>query len=491
MAQGCGNWKAISDLMGTKSTKQVEEHYWELYMGVHGYCLPKTVTWGAKDGTSTDEYCRPSASSASSAPSASSASSASSAGGAKKGDEGEEKGEKEGEKEKGEEGEKEEGETQMDEYDAKDVDDLYRIRVTQGYTRGELVERDKGFGQKNINKQELRDRMANLAGHDLPGFLPLRGDYDYEYENDAERMLSEMEFTHDEHPSEKALKLQIIGIYNHKLKERVRRKDFVQERGLIDLKSQQQLDRRRTKEDRDVVGKLRVFARFHSKEEHEALVEGVLKARRLRQQIELYRTYRHMGIRTMEQARVYENTKRIRERDLKARKHKESAPYLFQTSQSYQSNSQSNASQEDDGKLSGRRRGRDGSLEASGATGARKSTRGSLGGPSAKAEEEATGEGGAMGRGGLGQMVEDPANIAKSPGGEILSDLELHLCASVPMMPLHYLAAKDAIIREAYRNGQLTSEGVHRILKVDADRGEKIFDFFVKEMLNDTPAQSS
>ena len=56
-------------------------------------------------------------------------------------------------------------------------------------------------------------------------------------------MLAEMEFSPDDHPSERELKLQVIGIYNHKLDERNRRKEFVIERGLIDFK-QQQLVRR-------------------------------------------------------------------------------------------------------------------------------------------------------------------------------------------------------------------------------------------------------
>jgi hypothetical protein len=41
---GCGNWKTIADYIGNKTLKQVEEHYWEVYMGVHGQCLPsKTI----------------------------------------------------------------------------------------------------------------------------------------------------------------------------------------------------------------------------------------------------------------------------------------------------------------------------------------------------------------------------------------------------------------------------------------------------------------
>jgi hypothetical protein len=41
-----------------------------------------------------------------------------------------------------------------------------------------------------------------------------------------------------------------------------------------------------------------------------------------------------------------------------------------------------------------------------------------------------------------------PASIScVSLGADLLSDMELSLCSSVPIMPLHYLAAKDAITR--------------------------------------------
>lgn len=49
------------------------------------------------------------------------------------------------------------------------------------------------------------------------------------------------------------------------------------------------------------MGRLRPIGRFNSAAEHEALVEGVLRARRLKMQIELYAQYRAMGIRTLEQ----------------------------------------------------------------------------------------------------------------------------------------------------------------------------------------------
>ncbi len=271
------------------------------------------------------------------------------------------------------------------------------------------------------------------------------------------------------------------------------------------------------------MGRLRVFARFQSKEEHEALVEGLLRAGKLRQQIELYRTYRQMGVRTLEQAKQYEANKRLREKDAKARKQKdrESAPYLLQSSTAASQQSASSSQQQqsqgdfyDDfasgaaGKLTGRRRGRDSSSSSlhedginAAASSGRKSFRGSSGALDSMAESAPVTTGAGAGtyynRGSGEQAVagawqEDPAVIARAPGGDLLSDLEIHLCSQVPMMPLHYLAAKDALVRcacsqhcyrtlfhyspvfilhfqpfrEAYRNGSLTQDGVKRLLKV-------------------------
>ena len=47
----------------------------------------------------------------------------------------------------------------------------------------------------------------------------------------AEQILADMEFGPSDHPSERALKLDVVRIYNAKLDERERRKRFVIERG--------------------------------------------------------------------------------------------------------------------------------------------------------------------------------------------------------------------------------------------------------------------
>jgi transcriptional adapter 2-alpha len=66
--------------------------------------------------------------------------------------------------------------------------------------------------------------------------MPKRGDFDVEYDNDAELLLAEMEFNEDDKDSELEMKYKLLELYNYRLEERIKRKRFVIERGLLDLK---------------------------------------------------------------------------------------------------------------------------------------------------------------------------------------------------------------------------------------------------------------
>lgn len=62
------------------------------------------------------------------------------------------------------------------------------------------------------------------------------------------------------------VKTKVLEIYNWKLEERVRRKQFVIERGFLDWKKQQQIEKRKSKEERELYNKMRVFSRFWPQE---------------------------------------------------------------------------------------------------------------------------------------------------------------------------------------------------------------------------------
>ena len=357
------------------------------------------------------------------------------------------------------------------------IQDIDSIPVTDGHIRGEEVVRDKGkeIGRSK-DKQELREKQAQLPGADLPGFMPLREDFDIEHDNDAEVLLADMEFLPDDHPSERELKLQVIRIYNAKLDERNKRKRFVIDRGLVDFKKQQNQEKRRSKEEKELVARLRVFARFHSSADHDSLVDGLLKARRLHKQIEMYQHYRRMGIRTLEQAQQYEIDRKRRDGELKARKMRENTPYLFEDGRNGSSGSGSGVGVLGPPLANGNgntRRGRG---------------RGLVKDNDAMDEIGASSSSSSVNLPSLPSICKVPIgsfdldDITQAPGADLLTDCELKLCHQASILPMHFIAAKEAIIREAYRNGTLTESGVGRVLKYETSKCNMLFDFFVREM---------
>lgn len=85
------------------------------------------------------------------------------------------------------------------------------------------------------------------------GYLPKRGDFEQEYDMDAELLLADMEFFEDDTPENIELKNSVIELYNARLDERIRRKKFVIERGLLDLKKVQKFERKKSKEEREII----------------------------------------------------------------------------------------------------------------------------------------------------------------------------------------------------------------------------------------------
>lgn len=55
---------------------------------------------------------------------------------------------------------------------------------------------------------------------------------------------------------------------------------------------------------------MKVFSRFSKPEEHERLVQGIIKEKQIRQRIEELKTYRKLGLKTFEDVESYLNTKR-------------------------------------------------------------------------------------------------------------------------------------------------------------------------------------
>lgn len=190
-----------------------------------------------------------------------------------------------------------------------DVGRDHAVRCEQAYVK-EITGALNNEEARNIRKEwELKlnkpggptvlpprpEEVKKLPGAELAGYMPRRGDFDLEWENDADTLLEDMEFLPDDTPEERDIKIKVIEIYNSKLDEREKRKQFLKDHDLLDYRKKQKEDRKLPADERDLVNRMRLFTRFHSAEEHKKLLNELLKAKRLRKEIARLQMYQRMG----------------------------------------------------------------------------------------------------------------------------------------------------------------------------------------------------
>ncbi|KAK8800036.1 hypothetical protein WA588_002854 [Blastocystis sp. NMH] len=143
-------------------------------------------------------------------------------------------------------------------------------------------------------------------GSDINGYNALRNDYDVEYDNDAELMLKDVEILGDEDDKEKELKTCLFRAFNRRLEERNRRKQFVLERNLLDLRTIEK-GVFHTQEEQDINNRMKPFARFLSPAEYSRILQSLIKEARLRERIVTLQQLRQKGARTLEEAEEIES----------------------------------------------------------------------------------------------------------------------------------------------------------------------------------------
>ena len=114
------------------------------------------------------------------------------------------------------------------------------------------------------------------AGADPTGFHARRYEHDPEFDNDAELLISEIEFRDTDTPGETAEKLKAVAIYNARLDAREARRAFVASSGLTDGRRLHSDDRRTPLAERDLAARLRALARFLAPRDAAALAAGAL-----------------------------------------------------------------------------------------------------------------------------------------------------------------------------------------------------------------------
>lgn len=169
---------------------------------------------------------------------------------------------------------------------------------------------------KQLSERSVGEKKPRLPGEKVPfvtelyGYNLKRQEFEIEHDNDAEQLLSDMEFKDCDTDAEREQKLQVLHIYSKRLDERKRRKEFVLERNLL---YPDQFELSLSAEEKQIYNKCKVFARFHSKEEHKELIQKVIEEHRILKRIQDLQEARAAGCRTTTEANRFIEEKRKKE----------------------------------------------------------------------------------------------------------------------------------------------------------------------------------
>ncbi|XKL62886.1 hypothetical protein PGB90_002719 [Kerria lacca] len=135
----------------------------------------------------------------------------------------------------------------------------------------------------------------------LLGYMPQRDDFEKEYDNTAELLVSSLSINPNEDDElDIALKLAQVDMYMNSLRERTRRKRVVKDYQLVaqffTARKERPLKKKLTKEQKEFEDKFRGLCQFMTASEHESLLNSLHREHDLRRRIKELMRFRNNGI---------------------------------------------------------------------------------------------------------------------------------------------------------------------------------------------------
>lgn len=266
---------------------------------------------------------------------------------------------------------------------------------------------------------------------DIQKYMPGRLEFEEEAEDEAEKVVQDMVFDPDDLQEDVDLKLLILDIYNQKLTLRAERKRLMLRNNLIDYKHNNAIDKRRTKEEKDLYNRIKPFARLMNETDFADFSNDIMEEFRIRNRIAQLQNWRRNGIITIEDGERYE--KEEANRISKLASYSSSSHLSSARERHTQTSSRANRNQASD-----------------------KFKRSS--------------------------SAYEPLEILGAPDYDLLSEEEREMCQLLRIYPKPYLAIKEVLFQESLTNGGvLDTKRADMILKLDPEKCSKIYGFFAKQ----------
>ncbi|RAO70160.1 uncharacterized protein BHQ10_006172 [Talaromyces amestolkiae] len=323
--------------------------------------------------------------------------------------------------------------------------------------------------------------------HEVQGYMPGRLEFETEFCNEAEEAVQHMQFepgnglnANGEMEPEMELKMTVMEIYNSRLTQRTERKKILFEHNLLEYRKNIAQEKKRTKEEKEVLNKAKPFARMMNHEDFEEFSKGLEYEHNLRLAIAQLQEWRQYGITDLKSGEKYEQEKQQRaQRAIPQGSFDRFATSTRPSKQIQQPEGPSQASLLTTPELPLRFQK------------AAKSAAPEVNQPLNDFDL-------AFAANGDGLSTPQPATKTKyvvqpvnginqwklenegAPDLHLLTKEEVELCNAVHVQPKPYLVIKEALLKEAMKqNGTLKKKDARAICKIDAAKAGRIFDFMV------------
>lgn len=353
----------------------------------------------------------------------------------------------------------------------------------QSRKKRRIEERREASKNVPVPQAKSKPTASVPSCHEIQGYMPGRLEFETEYANEAEEAVALMQFDPGEgiNPRtgeiepEMELKLTVMEIYNCRLTQRIDRKKAIFEHDLLDYRENTKQEKKRTKEEKDLLTKTKPFARMMNHQDFDDFCQGLLDELNLRQAIAQLQEWRGLRIGDLKNGEKYEAEKAQRlqksipmgsmdrERLAAAQRSKGVVPaeapsgaaLLLAPDLPIRSTAQTNGE----------------SYKNALATDQPNGTNGVNGHGPAKLKYTAQPISGVQPL----QLSPDTA-----PDLHLLTPEEARLCEVVRLQPKPYLMIKEQILKEALKtNGLLKKKQAKDICRLDTQKGARIFDFFI------------
>lgn len=367
----------------------------------------------------------------------------------------------------------------------------------QARKKRRIEERKEAIAASQITGPAQQKPTSSVPScHEVAGYMPGRLEFETEHLNEAEEAVQHMQFSPDEgyNPSTGALepeldlKMVVMGVYNDRLTARTDRKRVIFNHRLLDYRKNTAIDKKRTKEQRDLHHRLKPFARMMSHPDFVSISEDLEKEHNLRAAISQLQDWRRMRVSTLAAGEKYETEKAARQArtsqqlgqfdrmasSIRGNRQAQAPPEVAQAVTDYTTKEIPVRLTPSHGSLSLPSSANNPSTTTNG-TNPNPSQNGLATPPMPSPKSRAS-----------LQPVPTITPITltgeNAPDLQLLNAAEKDLCAKLRLQPKAYNAIKENIFREAMKQeGKLKKKNVREISHIDTTKGGRIFEFMLEE----------